>query len=295
MKVALIFDKKIEYTTGIYYEEVFRRKAVDFKHFWVKDTQRILPGEYDLYLRVDDGEYNYDIPEVLEPKAFWVSETHLEGPFKRLKQQLPHYDFVFSGIKEEADRLSSLGIKTTWVPGACEPSIHKRLDLEEGYDVGFVGNDGGIPRKFILQEIRERYPESFIGRADHNQISRIYSSSRIGFSYSIRQETLTFRSFEIMSCGAMLLVNALKQGDTTIEDLGFTDRKHLVIYNHPGEIFDLIEYYLRRDAERKKIAQAGHELAVSQHTYEHRIRQMFEVIHQALGDKFPLPLGERKQ
>lgn len=286
MKIALIFDKKIEYTTGIYYEEVFRRKAVDFKHLWVEETQRISPREYDLYLRIDDGEYNYDIPRHLKPKAFWVSETHLEGPFKKLKRQLPHYDFVFSGIKGEAERLSSLGIKTTWVPGACEPTIHRRLDLEKGYDVGFVGNDGGLPRKFILQEIRERYPKSFIGRASYDQMSRIYSSSRIGFSYSIRQETLTFRSFEIMSCAAMLLVNALKGGDTTIEDLGFVDRRHLVIYNHPAEIFDLIEYYLSRHEERKKIALAGYELVVSQHTYEHRIRQMFEVIREKLKGKY---------
>jgi len=288
MKIALIFDKKIEYTTGIYYEKILKRKNIDFKYFRVKETHNISIDEYDLYLRIDDGDYNYDIPEKLKPKAFWISETHLEGPFRKIIQQLPHYDFVFSGMKKETEKLNSLGIKTVWIPASCDLGVHKKLDVQRNYDVGFVGNDGGIPRKFILQEIRERYLKSFLGRAKYEDISRIYSSSKIGFSYSIRQETLTFRSFEIMACGAMLLVNSLKEGDTSINDLGYEDRKHLVVYDNdnPEEIFELIQYYLSHNDEREEIAIKGYELTISQHTYEHRLRQMLEIIGSKLGGKY---------
>jgi spore maturation protein CgeB len=180
-------------------------------------------------------------------------------------------------MKEGVESLKRAGADVVWIPGGCcDPEIHKRLDLERDLDIGFVGTDGGVPRKFYLQELRERYPNSYIGHADYREISDIYSRSKIGFSYAIRRETLTMRSLEIMACGALCLANPPK--DDTLEVLDLQDHQHLVLYHSPRELFQLIDYYLAHPQERTVIAEQGYKAAVGRHTYRHQLAQMLEVL-----------------
>ena len=167
-------------------------------------------------------------------------------------------------------------VDVIWMNVGCDPEIHKRLDVERKYDIGFVGNDGGIPRKFYLQEIRERYPNSFIGRADYREISPVYSASKIGFSFAIRGKGFTMRNYEIMSCGAMLLMKRLR--DDSAERTGFIDKKHLVIFDGPEDLFRLIDYYLKNEKERKQIAENGYNIITEKHTYKHRLAEMVDIV-----------------
>jgi spore maturation protein CgeB len=271
MKIAIIFDKKRADTMGIYFERALRETSHSYRHFWLKDAGGIKP-QFDLYLRIDDGDYSHDLPVGLKPSVFWVSDTHLAEPFKAIVRQARHYDYVFCGMKDGVEVFRKKGIVARWSPAACDPDIHKRLDVPKRFDIGFVGNDGGIPRKFYLEEIRERYPDSFLGTAPYTKMSEIYSASRIGFNYLRTSESITMRCMEIMSCGAMLLVN--RASDGSFEDLGFKDTESAVFYDSPRRLFELIDYYLKNDAERTRIAEAGHQLAVAKHTYGHRLQEM---------------------
>ena len=162
---------------------------------------------------------------------------------------------------------------------ACDPEIHKKLDLEKIYDIGFVGTSGGVPRKFYLQELRERYPNSFIAQADYRMMSKIYSQAKIGFHYiyctSKHRDHLSMRVYEIMSCGAMALIN-----DTNgrFKEMGFIDRENIVIYHNPKELFMLIDYYLKNEDVRQNIADEGYNLVVTKHTYERRVEKVFKIM-----------------
>lgn len=59
------------------------------------------------------------------------------------------------------------------------------------------------------------------------------------------------RSYEIMACGAMLLMKRLR--DDSAERAGFIDRKHLVIFDGPDDLFKLVDYYLKNRREREDI------------------------------------------
>ena len=134
-----------------------------------------------------------------------------------------------------------------------------------------MGTDGGVPRKFYLQALRERYRNSSIGRGDYTTLASIYSRCRIGFNYSIAND-VNMRIFEILAAPTLLVTNAL-EGDA-FHQLGLEDRKHLVLYRSPKELFELIEHFLAHPDERRQVAQAGHRVVMERHTYGHRLQRL---------------------
>ena len=285
MRIAVVFNKDRADTTGIYFERALVSLGHEVIHCPDRDSAR-LPDGCDLYFKVDDGNYTEDLPDRLRPRVYWVSDTHLAKPLKALRRLTRSYDLAFVAMREGTEQLRRSGTQAVWAyGGACDPEIHRKLDVPKRYDVGFVGTDGGIPRKFYLQALRERYPSSFIGGAPHTQMSEIYSQSKIGFNWALAGETLTMRSFEIMACGAMLLLNAVR--DEAQDLLGFVPGQHLVLYHTPKELFELADYYVSHDAEREAIAERGHRLAVERHTYRHRMQFMLETAGQRLGSRYP--------
>jgi len=275
MKIALIFNKERKGTTGCYFEKALKASNHTVQHFWTEHSYDIRP-EFDLYLRIDHGDYKYDIPEHLHPAVFLAIDTHLKKPYKKIEKQVGHYDFVFCAQKEGARKLRRRKkVNAFWIPLGCDPQIHKKIDLEKKIDLAFVGTEGKKSlRGVLLKKIKEKYPNSFLGKADYQEMSEIYSSAKIGFNYSIRND-INMRCFEVMSCGALLLTNYIKNNG--LEEL-FEDRKHLVVYRNPKELYNLIDYYLSHPQEREQIAYAGHQLVASQHTYKDRLREMFEYI-----------------
>ncbi|MBI1991671.1 MAG: glycosyltransferase family 1 protein [Candidatus Omnitrophica bacterium] len=132
--------------------------------------------------------------------------------------------------------------------------------------------DGGRGR---YQELRERYPNSFIGPADHAQLASIYRRARVGFNYSIHDD-VNMRIFEVLAAETLLVTNQLRHDD--LGRLGLEDRRHLVLYRSPRELFDLIEYYLAHPAERQAIAQEGAHVVRARHTYVRRLEQLLATV-----------------
>ncbi len=283
MKIALIYNKENEATTASYIEKVIKNAGIDYVHFWTENSCNITE-KFDLYLRIDHGDYKYDIPEGLHPAVFYAIDTHLKKPYKKIKKQASHYDIVFCAQKEGAERLKSeLKITAEWLPLGCDIEIHKKLNLPKKYDIGFVGRDA---KKFArgkrIRLLKKFYPDSFIGQADFRSMSEIYSSSRIGFNSSILND-VNMRIFEVMACGCFLLTNSIKNNG--FNEL-FTDKKSLVTYKNNREMLELIYYYLKNEDKRQEIADEGYRLATTRHTYYHRVQAMFNYIAFKFGGDF---------
>jgi len=275
MKIALIYNKENEATTGSYIEKAIKDAGIDYAHFWTQNAGNI-PKEFDLYFRIDHGDYKYDIPEGLHPAVFYAIDTHLKKPYKKIKDQARHYDIVFCAQKDGADRLKrELRIDTQWIPLGCDPDTHRKLDMPKIYDIGFVGRDAQkFARGKQLEILKKRYPDSFIGQTDFRKMSEIYSSSKIGFNSSIFND-INMRVFEVMACGCFLLTNKIK--DNGFDEL-FIDKKHLVTYKNNKEMIELIDYYLKNKEERERIAEDGYRLTIEKHTYLHRAKEMVDII-----------------
>ncbi|HOE12859.1 MAG TPA: glycosyltransferase [bacterium] len=84
-------------------------------------------------------------------------------------------------------------------------------------------------------------------------------------------ESVPLRIFDTLACGGFLLT----EYRPVFEEL-FEPGVHLDTFRDPKELSEKIEYYLSHEGERKKIAQAGREKVLAEHTFAPRIRQIME-------------------
>ena len=274
MKIALFYNKSPG-TVGEYFHRALLSLGEQVDHYSIAGMTDP-PSGYDVFLRVDHGDYATDLPRSLKPKAFYAVDTHLHRSWDSIRRLAEGYDLLLCAQQLAARCLP----RAVWVPLGCDPEIHGQgadgTTSNGGnplkYDLAFVGNDGGIPRKFLLQEMRERYPNSFIGRAPHTQMREIYGQAKLGFHYiectSPLKDHVSMRVYEVLASGSLLLANALAPG--AFESVGLKDGEHLTVYRNPKELFERVDHYLSHEEERRRIAAAGSAAVLRHHTYRQR-------------------------
>lgn len=108
-----------------------------------------------------------------------------------------------------------------------------------------------------------------------HEMPLVFRHSRINLNITLRSiaNGIPLRAMDIMGAGGFLLTN--HQNDFALH---FTEGRDYVSYDSPEDMMDKIDYYLKQDAERNAIAQNGHALVSSEHTYMHRIREMLSIL-----------------
>lgn len=84
------------------------------------------------------------------------------------------------------------------------------------------------------------------------------------------------RLFEVTGCGAMLITDAKEN----LHDFFTPDE--CVPYRSPTEAAGLVKYYLEHNEERAKIAKAGQERTLRDHTYAKRMKQVADILEKHL-------------
>ena len=136
---------------------------------------------------------------MLRPSVFWAIDTHVN--FDSCLRKARGFDLVFAAQRDGAERLRRAGIASaSWLPLACDPEIHRKHDIAKQYDVAFVGNVFPGPREELLELIRRRYRNAFIGQCYFDDMARTYSAARIVFNRSIRND-VNMRVFEASRAG----------------------------------------------------------------------------------------------
>jgi len=283
-RVAVIFDDRARpETTGVYCRHALEQ-LVDVAHFRPDQLEQAPREGFDLYVNIDDG-FDYLLPSELRPSVFWAIDTHVN--FDSCLRRARRFDLVFAAQRDGAERLRRAGIASAvWLPLACDPEIHRKHDVTKQFDVAFVGNVFPGPREELLDLIRRRYRNAFIGQIYFDDMARTYSAARIVFNRSIKND-VNMRVFEALACGSLLATNEL--GENGQAEL-FQDGVHLATYREPDDLLDKLAYYLRRDAVREKIAAAGRAEVLSKHTYWHRMERMLREAAESLRRE-AVPVG----
>ena len=86
------------------------------------------------------------------------------------------------------------------------------------------------------------------------------------------------RTWLTLGCKGFLLTSYVPQ----LEEL-FENHKHLVWYRSPEECQEMVEYYLAHPEERKRIAQAGHQLTLQNYTYDHIAKRILDAFYEKMG------------
>ncbi len=283
-RVALIFDDRARpETTGVYCRRALER-LVEVAHFRPDELDQVPREGVDLYINIDDG-FDYHLPSELRPSVFWAIDTHVN--FDSCLSKARGFDLVFAAQRDGADRLRMAGIASAdWLPLACDPEIHRKHDIAKQYDVAFVGSVFPGPRAELLDLIRRKFRNAFIGQCYFDDMARTYSAAQIIFNRSIKND-VNMRVFEALACGSLLATNDLS--DNGQAEL-FRDGVHLATYREADDMLDKLAYYLRRDAIREKIAAAGRAEVSSKHTYGHRMERLLREAEAALARK-AVPVG----
>jgi len=234
-------------------------------------------GKYDLNLDVDWGEDGltsilpYTPIRPAHPILVWNSDTHL-GYDYRLKKSLDA-DYVFCAQKRACEEMARDGVKNPiWLPHAVEPLAYPKFDLAtKKYDICFVGNVNSANRLNALDALFKNIPNFYYGQRRFDDAARKFAESKIAFNIHMLDD-LNMRDFEIMATGTMLLTNWIP----TIEEV-FKDGHDLVLYRTEEEMVEKAKYYIEHDDEREKIAKAGYEKVIAEHTIIHRVEKMLDV------------------
>jgi spore maturation protein CgeB len=208
-----------------------------------------------------------------------------------------HYDAVFVKDRYMQDLFSRM-IRSTefhYLPEACNPRMHRPIELLEadrrifGCDLMLAGT-----LYYYRQEILEvladldikmwgyrpdwlvdRLPGRFMGRDVHGD-----DKVRAALAAKICLNTLHYaevnglncRAFELAGCGGFQMITSTP----SIQD-HFEPDEEIVAFRSAGELVEKARHYLRHPEEAQTIAHRGRLRAHRDHTYEHRLNEIFRV------------------
>lgn len=88
-----------------------------------------------------------------------------------------------------------------------------------------------------------------------------------------RYPKLHARPFEVLACEGFLITS-----DAAGLKESYQDGKEIVIYRSAADLYEKIKYYLNHGAERERIAKAGYERTIRDHTWQKRFTEIFSHI-----------------
>jgi len=209
-------------------------------------------------------------------------------------------------------------IKTQWAynPSACkkidlpkiydvtfigQPHSHRRVLIDKliknGINVqcwGFGWKNGRISQEDMINKICQskiclNFSKSsgilwkelanlFLRRRMYDRKIMINSPRRIvdnfkAFPSTMRTNQIKGRNFEVPACGSFFLTEYADNLDSYYK-IG----EEIVCFSGIKDLEEKIKYYLNHEEERERIARAGYERTLKEHTYEKRFNQMFKVM-----------------
>lgn len=250
-----------------------------------------------------DSRFLHKIRSMGIPSAFWfVEDYRFLGYFRDLALS---YDFFFHIQGERMEReLSGLGVRRYhYLPLAADIDVFKPvsdLKLIDPYraELSFMGS--GYPNRRLVfnnlldydlkiwgtewdlsSELGKRVQDNG-RRIPTEETALVFNAAKVNlnlhssvFSNSIDREGnfLNPRTFEIAACGAFQLVDnrhpLSRHFEPGIEAAVFEDEQ---------DLRSKIDFYLERPHLRKEIAEKGRARVIREHTYEHRMRELVDVI-----------------
>jgi len=184
-------------------------------------------------------------------------------------------DLVLTPDLRCVEMYETRGVNVEWMTHWCDEKIFfDKPDQEITNDV-VSSMCGGRQRASVIQNLVG--PEKFKNATGliGLQNGEWLRTGKIILQDS-RYDEITRRIFEGMGCKRMVLTDRISK-DTGLEDL-FVDREDIVYYDSPEHAVELIEYYLKNDSERERIAENGYLKVMEGHTSLHRADQISQFI-----------------
>ena len=240
--------------------------------------------------------------------------------FQAWKEIARYYDYmfliqeeVFPGLVEQAGAGSA-----KYLPVACEPRIHCPLELSDedkgrwgsalshvgagynnrkqvfaslvNYDFKIWGTEwpDTFPFNKLVQEKGRRLsPEEYVRVFNASDVNINLHSSAERDGVDPKGDFVNPRTFELAASGAFQLVDR-----RTLLPPMFKYDEELGVFSDRRELEEKIDFYLANPEERSKVSERARLRALSEHTYEQRIRSMLGMIYADRYEQLKTRLSE---
>ncbi|WP_010268037.1 CgeB family protein [Paenibacillus senegalensis] len=222
-----------------------------------------------------------NIEQVKVPKLFWV--THGENRLQTNLMLNRSYKTDIVLMAHSLHLADKFPVPVRFFPFAMTVDIFNYTDplVQRTTDISFIGNldtTNYLDRIMAIKAIKTRFHDkcslSFRSNVYLHELAKVYGRSKIVINVTADwSSSINMRLFEGMGCGALVLSDYVPG----MEQL-FEDKKHLVLFQNRDELLDHIDYYLNNLDQAQKIANAGYQHLLANHTYRHRARELVNII-----------------
>ena len=176
-----------------------------------------------------------------------------------------------------------------FLPLCVNESVFKNehiLRTEPPFFVG-VGNEKRIPYLSAIQDKiviygagwpmdklsqHEVHNKKISHQIVHGFINRTVAPINLTFSKNIING-LNFRIFEVSACGGLIIVNDSKDLERC-----YRIGEEAVVYKTPEDLNNLVHDIIQHPDKYQKIAEAGYQRTLKEHTYRKRMEQMLAIL-----------------
>jgi spore maturation protein CgeB len=224
---------------------------------------------------------------------FWTGDAFIN--LERGYALVSNYDawFVKDTYMEDFMK-QKLGLNVHLLPECINPDVHKapeNVEFGSKNEITVAGTLYPYRAKILEQLIGKfkveiygtvpRWMDSKWKKLHTGKYIRLEEKSNVFYSTKINLNTLHYgevnagncRLFEIAGAGGFQICDRKKEITNYFEE-----DKEIVFFDSTGELVAKIKYYLAHPAEAEIIAINAYKRAHNEHTYEHRIKKVFEII-----------------
>jgi spore maturation protein CgeB len=215
------------------------------------------------------------------------------------------YDFFFGIDSPEVLEICGLRSgRTGFLPMGFDPDIYRKMDMGPG-DAGHYGSDVAFVGTMVPNRVAAFERLGFQGLkiwgppvSVHGpwltgasplapcytgvaplgeEAAKVYSASSIIIgmhcNFGEHVSNVTPRLFEVPGCGGFLLTDHNSQ-----VGLFFDTQNEMATYRDLPELKEKVRYFLGNPSRRAEMAERAHRRAHAEHTYKHRLQQMFSLV-----------------
>ena len=255
---AMRFHGHQVFCYGNYYRTNKRLENPDGQEFPIEEADRLL------WMECNDGDPQY-IPllDLKCKKAFWDFDSEMHFHFSHMLSQV--FKWNFAANPAYVDKFP----RSHYLPYAVDTTLFYS-DSVERRGVRMLGNKFPQRQKFC-NEVGVILDDS----KHTTEYARALRRLKIHLHYysSGGKDLIVCRPLETMASGTMLL--AQKQPAL---DRIFDDGKDYVSFTDEKDCKAKIDYYMKHDEERERIAKSGQDRVLNAHSYLSRTKALLKVI-----------------
>lgn len=292
-----------------------RRATIVLRRGWVPWVKRgSAPGASDVALIERVKAFEPDVVHVqcvdsLRPEAVVQLKRHSRLVTGQIAAPIPDwvrldaYDLVISSLPNYVEAFRTTGVKAEWLPLAFAPEIVDRIGSpSRDVDVSFVGSLSTAHRARIslLASVCECVPVDVWsadmtsprggrklgscqphGPAWGAEMYRVLARSRISINSHLDLAggyANNLRLYEATGMGTLLLTERSRN----LRDL-FVDGAEVATYADDRDCCEVIKYYIKHPEEARRIAVAGQERTIREHSWDRRMPQLVELFSALIG------------